>query len=278
MQIIDYKHIHGTELRPGYVAIPELHRYKSSVQQFIKLADLDIVLTKKTAFLYVDGFSVSQAESGICKPVNPAYQLALKTGSSYIAHEWAGTFKNKELLEKVDIISSTCAAGVQAIYEASELIYSTDIEEVIIIGGERTTDDTIRLFRELRIDVNCGDGFFYMRLAAGEQISNINWKYVHNQNPFYFAKADIDKLKPVTPVDYVKLHGTGTASNTEAESGIAELGKQIMYKHQIGHTQGISALLETCMVLSDDSIQGKIMVAANGLGGFYGSFILDKQS
>jgi hypothetical protein len=276
MHISDFKYFKGTVKENGYVAIPDLKRDRPSVGQFIKMANLDIVLTRPTAFLYVDGFLVSQSDNGMREPVKVSKAAILKSGTSYIAHEWVYTFKNKEHLKHVNMITSTCASGVQAIWEAEALLESGMVEEVIVIGAERTTDATLSLFSELRIPVTCGDGFAYMRLCRGYGIHDPVWKYTYQQNPFYFPKEVLDTLKPEYPVDYVKLHGTGTPSNTEGESGLAAIATPITYKQDIGHTQGVSALLETCMVLDDPEIMGKILVTANGLGGFYGSFLVVK--
>ena len=76
------------------------------------------------------------------------------------------------------------------------------------------------------------------------------------------------------PVDFVKLHGTGTTSNTEAEFGLSQLGGNILLKPDIGHTQGISSLLETCIVIDDIYVEGKVLCTANGFGGYYGAFTL----
>ena len=281
MHIVEYKSIHGTEHREKYIAIPELDRYKPSVPQFIKLANLSIILDKPTAFLYVDGFSVAQSESGINTPKVKTYLPAIKSGSSYIAHQWIDTFKGLEHLLTVDIMSGTCAAGIHALYEAQRLLNEGDVKDVIIIGGERITDDTIRLFRELMIPITCGDGFFYMRLTETAEgcmhdIHDIKWKYHYNRNPFVFTEEVLNTLTPDYPVDYVKLHGTGTSANTESEAGLAMIGIPVVYKNTIGHTQGVSSLLETCLVLDDPEISGRVLVVANGLGGFYGSFTLEK--
>ena len=202
------------------------------------------------------------------------YMPVIKSGSPYIAHEWVYTFKNREHLVKVDIMSGTCAAGIQALYEANRLLSEGLAQEVIIIGGERTTKDTMRLFKELHIPVICGDGFVYMRLEQGSDIVDIKWKFAFNNNPFVFARETLDTLIPTYSVDYVKLHGTGTETNEAAEKGLAEIAKPLRYKSELGHTQGISALLETCLVLDDVDIKGRVLCVANGLGGFYGAFTL----
>lgn len=277
MQIVDYKHITGNADFPGLIAIEELDRHKPSAPQFVKLAGLSIKLTKPTAFLYIAGFSMNSSESGLNHTPIDNFQPAIKTGVSHAVHEWIYTFEGKNNLVKVDIMSGTCAAGIQALYEANRLLASREVDEVIIIGSERITQDTKRLFRELRINMLCGDGFVYMKLARGKKhIVDVQWKYKFNLNPFMFEQETLDTLMPGYDVQYVKLHGTGTESNVAAEAGLAKLGIPIIYKREIGHTQGISALVETCILLKDSDIKGKILVTANGVGGFYGAFTLNK--
>ena len=123
----------------------------------------------------------------------------------------------------------------------------------------------------------CGDGFAYIKLGKGkDDIVNAKCNFVYNPNAFYFTKENLNTLIPSYPVDYVKLHGTGTPSNTAAETDLAALAIPLSYKHAIGHTQGISSLLEICMVLSDDTIKGRILAVANGAGGFFGGCTINK--
>jgi hypothetical protein len=276
MQIIDYKYLHGTEQRPGYIAIPELSRLRPAAPQFAEIANLDIRLTRSTAFLYIDGFSLSPSECGLHPKDIKNFCPAIKTGIGNVVHSWIRTFENNHLLSRVDIMSGTCAAGIQAIYEAEQILARREAEEVIIIGGERITDDTMRLFKELNIPITCGDGFVYVRAIRGNQIEDCKWKYQYHTNPFGFTAATLNSLIPSYKIDYVKLHATGTESNTAAEKDLEELATPIQYKETIGHTQGVSALLETCMVLDDPDINGTILVTANGMGGFYGAFTLTK--
>jgi len=277
MRILDFAYRHGVESRNGYIAIPELDRVKPSVRQFIALMDLGIVLTRPTAFLYIDGFSLSPSESGLTQVNIDNYPPVVRSGITHIAHEWVYTFQGKEHLRHVNTISGTCAAGIQAIYEADRLLREGVVQEVIIIGGERITDFTMQLFSQLRIPVTCGDGFVYMRVARGDDIKDIRWEYQYDRNPFMFSREVLDTLTPGYPVDYVKLHDSGTEANTTAEAGLRALASPVSYKARIGHTQGPSALIETCMLLKDPHIQGKILVTANGFGGYYGAFTLIKN-
>jgi len=277
MHIIETVHHVGTYLRDKQVVIPELDRNKPSTPQFIDLANLNVRLTKPTAFIYVDGTAISQSEAGLGKGTEK-YVSAIKGSSAYMAHQWCSTFENIELLQSLEVVAGTCASGILALKRAQDLLAEGDVDEVIIIGQERTTPDTVRLFRELGIDVVCGDGFVYMRLGVGFDIGQVQWKWAYNANPFTFTREDLDTLIPAYRIGYVKLHGTGTPSNTEAEAGLAQVATPLTYKQDIGHTQGISALVETCLVLADPSIRGRILVTANGLGGYYGAFTLTKPN
>jgi hypothetical protein len=277
MQIIDYKYFHGTELKDGIIQIPELARNKPATPQFIELAGLNIELTRPTAFICVESAPVHQSEAGLSKGTE-AYWPAIKGLSPYIAHQWASIFKNKEFLVSMEVTNGTCASAIQAIYRAHMMITHAEVEEVVIIGHERISPDTVRLFKELGIPITCGDGFVYMKLGRGIEISKTCWYWAYNENPFMFTREDLNKMIPSYRVGYVKLHGTGTPSNNEAEADLTELATPLFYKELIGHTQGISALLETCLILDDPTIRGRILVTANGLGGYYGAFTLTKPN
>ena len=275
MRIIDYQYITGTTLRDNIVTIPQLKRDKLAARQFIELTHFDIELTRNTAFLYLGGTTVDQSEAGMGTG-NGVYFPAIKSGTSFCAHQWISKFMNKEHLVHMEVIEGTCAAGINALKRAQELLYSIGIDEVIIIGHERITQEVVRSFKELGMPITCGDGFVYMRLEQGYDISDIKWRWAYNPNPFVFTREDIDTLLPPYRIGYVKLHGTGTEHNTDAEAGLTEAATPLTYKEEIGHTQGISALLETCIVLDDPNVRGRILVTANGFGGYYGAFTLTK--
>jgi hypothetical protein len=279
MQIIDYQYLTGTEVWNRQITIRELDRHKPATPQFIELTGLKVELTCPTAFIYIAGTLVDQSEAGLGKG-SDKYFPAIKGTSPYVAHQWASTFENKEFLVSMEVVGGTCASAIQAIYRANEILWNSQgsIKEVIIIGHERTTPDTIRLFKELGIKILCGDGFVYMKLGVGVEISKPRWHWAYESNPFTFTRETLNYLIPGYKVGYVKLHGTGTPSNEDAEFSLETLATPLKYKAEIGHTQGISALLETCLVLDDPNIRGRILVVANGLGGYYGSFTLTKPN
>lgn len=279
MQIIDYQYLTGDDTWNHQVTIRGLDRHKPATPQFIELTGLKVELTCPTAFIYIGGTLFDQSEAGL-GPGGNTYSPALKGTTAYIAHQWASTFENIHMLTSMEVVNGTCASAIQAIHRANLIL--TDpanlSTEVIIIGHERTTPDTLRLFKELGIKIVCGDGFVYMKLGKGIDISKTCWHWAYNPNPFMFTRTDMEKLIPFYKVGYVKLHGTGTPSNEAAERSLELLATPLRYKPEIGHTQGISALLETCLLLDDKSIRGRILVVANGLGGYYGSFTLTKPN
>lgn len=277
MRIIDYHYLTGTSVRDKIVHIPELDRNKPATPQFIELSKLYVKLECPTAFICIDGTNVHQSEAGLSKGIDQ-HVVAIKGTSPYVAHQYASVFENKEYLVSMETVDGTCASAIKAVYRANEIITSGKAKEVIIIGHERITPDTVRLFRELGVPLTCGDGFVYMRLGEGHDISKVQWEWAYHQNPFTFEKETLDKLIPAYRIGYVKLHGTGTVSNTAAEAGLAQVATPLTYKKDIGHTQGISALLEACLVLDDPKIRGRILVTANGLGGYYGAFTLTKPN
>lgn len=280
MQIIDYKYIHGDSIRDGIVHIPELDRTKPATPQFIELANLHIRLEKPTALICIESTCVHQSEAGLTK-CEGGYQPAIKQIGPYIAHQWASQCENQHLITSLSVTSGSCASAVQAIYEAQRALFNPNslCEEVIIIGHERITPDTQRLFKEIGMkNLLLGDGFVYMRLGHGYEISHPQWKWSYDPNPFFFSREDLDTLLPHYRLGYVKLHGTGTPSNTRAEAGLEAAATPLRYKDTLGHTQGISALLETCLILDDPKIRGRILVTANGLGGYYGAFTLTKPN
>jgi hypothetical protein len=279
MRIVEQHCITGTCVKDKIVMIPELNRNRPATPQFIEMAGINVKLIRPTAFIYIDGTTVHQSEAGLTKGIDQ-YVVAIKGTSPYVAHQWCSTFENKEFLTSMEVVNGTCASAIQAIYRADQILRDpmNDAEEVIIIGHERITPDTVRLFKELRVDITCGDGFVYMRLERGHEIAKPVWKWAYNENPFTFTRETLNTLIPHYRIGYVKLHGTGTPSNDEAEADLAKIGTPLTYKPTVGHTQGISALLETCLILDDPNIRGRILVTANGLGGYYGAFTLTKPN
>ena len=202
-----------------------------------------------------------------------------------MSQSWFYANKYARLLGNVDymtISANTCADTMWAIHHARMLIEFEGYDEVVVVAEEIINKSTTLLFKQLGIDVPLGDGFViakFTREATGVEVKDTTWEFKIGSSPMSFDSDGymkvVKKLEKWKPV-YVKSHGTGTKVNNEAEISVIEyLGaEEIRYKDKIGHTQGVSALLEMCMCI-DDGYKGVIMGLASGAGGFYGGCIIE---
>ena len=267
-------HLEFINNRTGYATAQFLKHFK---QQFA-----DIKLEGRTAFILAAGVTSSQSENRV---YSGEYKntldygkssLVIKETTAYSLHKYIGAIKDSVTVTYANINSNSCASSMHSIYEAQTLFETRDIDHVIVVTEERTATNTIRIFDEHQIDVVPSDGFACVVLSkdgGGTPITDAKWEYFYNSNPFYVDSEGYSRVN--TPADHVKGHGTGTTQNTEAESVLSDTVHE--YKSKIGHTQGASALIELCMVLEDDALDGKVLCTASGLGGFYGSCIVHKS-
>lgn len=292
MNVNEYFYVHGDVLCEDRIKISEFditkikHTSKFYINKF-KVQLENIQLNGKIAFLYAGGPSSHSSErnpstnkfrnmSLNTDVVEP--QFAVQETLGFMAHQYLKVLSKKNNIDYVSINSNTCASSMFSLYEAYDLIHNKNYDNVIIITEERTRPDTIRLFYELNIDLKLGEGFALMVLSknnTGVLIDNCKWEYSFNVNPFKTTEEGYKKI--YSKADYIKIHGTNTSTNDKAEAWLYSLNKNIIsYKHEIGHTQGASALIEICKVLDDNTITGSICCMASGLGNMYGSIVLYK--
>lgn len=286
MFIRDYFYVKPTVNCTDHMEIGGINREDYAVSQFIEMAP-KIVLDKKTAVLYAPGTGISQSESRNPTQVNARYVgsvplcdggMLVKELTSYHIHKWIGEMDNRELVTYVNINSNACASSMYSLYEAERLLRDGVVEEVIVISDERSSFNTIRIFKEHGIPLVVGDALVIVRLVAngqGHEITETKWSYEWNRNPFGVTATGYLKVDEIA--DVIKTHGTGTSNNSEAEQVLEKGRRVVSYKDEIGHTQGASALLELCMLLDDSSVDGRILCVAAGLGNVYGSCILNKK-
>ena len=130
-----------------------------------------------------------------------------------------------------------------------------------------------------------------------------------NESGEGFKKAIVNCLTwadiPANWISVIKTHGTGTKSNNQAEKSAIEtcFSRFIAtsYKQKIGHTMGVSGLLETCLLMQDmgqgfvpgipnrteeddvylshdvDAPQGAILSLAAGMGNVYSAAVLTME-
>jgi len=286
MFIRDYKVLTPTVSNDGYNSIPGLVREGYTTAQYMEMVDSP-VLSKPTAVLYAGGFNVHQSENRDITKTNSRYvgsipwqdtTMVIKESTAYSLHKWIGAMENNELVVHASINSNTCASSMHSLYEAQRLLDDGVCEEVVIIAEEKTGFNTLRIFKEHRIDITCGDGFAMVVLTnedTGIEITDTKWAYQYNSNPF-MTTSDGYKLVD-SDSDVVKVHGTGTETNNVAEEGFVGSREVVNYKNSIGHTQGVSGLLEVLMVLDDGTCNGRVLCVSSGLGGFYGSCVVHKH-
>jgi len=293
MFIKDFGYLKPTIDCGDHYEIPDLSREAYTTKAFMSKIKLP-ELTTNTAVLLAGGFNIHQSESRSEGSINPRYlgsvkpqptSMIIKESTAYTLHQWIGSLNKPELVTYASINSNTCASSMHSIYEANQLLSLGVCDEVLIIAEEKTSSNTLRIFKEHHIDLLCGDGFAYILLSRKRPkkylgyISNTKWVYEYNRNPFHTTVEGYAKIIPQGQFNYIKPHGTGTPTNNAAE--IELLNKKgtkfLFYKDKIGHTQGVSALLELCLTLDNPSVKGEILCLASGLGGFYGSCVLRKS-
>ena len=279
MKVLSYKYIKPNDKgiiesldRSGYMT----PQYILQVKEYLK----SIELSKPTAVLYAGGATLPSSESRqtIAKKEyrEDLYEsgLVIRELSAYQMHKWIGMLNGREHVQYANINGNTCASSMHSLYEAEQLLNNGIVEEVIIIAEEMTSYNTLRIFDEMSIDLMVGEGLAIIHLSKdGNDISDCKWAYSYDRNPFGVTRDGYTKVW--SECDIVNPHGTGTDNNENAEQSVIQDKPQLRYKEQIGHTQGVSRLLEVCMVL-DEPIEGDILCISSGLGGFYGSCIVHK--
>lgn len=284
MRIRDYFYIKPTINETDHYEIDGVSRDAYATPQFIELSN-EIVLDRITAVLYASGVGMSQSESRDCTKSKGRYHgsvpyydstVLIKETSAYSIHKWIGSMVNNQLVTFASVNANTCASSMYCLYEAERLLKENVVDEVIIIAEERTSFNTIRIFKEHSIPLVVGDALAIVRLVNdvdGPEIVQTKWAYSYDKNPFGTTQHGYSMVNSAS--DIVKTHGTGTDNNTSAESVFSDR-PMVGYKHEIGHTQGASALLELCMMLDDSRYTGSVLCTASGLGNWYGSCILIK--
>lgn len=277
MKVLSYKYL--TPNQDGI--IPELDRSAYMASQYITLVQdyiSTVKFTGKAAFLYAGGVMLSASEArnvtdrGFYREHPKPSGTGIRELAAYSMHRWIGMFEGKENIQYANINGNTCASSMFSLYEAEKLL-NDGFDEVFILAEEKTSYSTLRVFDESCIDLKIGEGLAMIHLGKGEGISNCKWFYEYSRNPFAVTPYGYSSVNQVC--DYVNPHGTGTAINEVAETEIFKDTPQLRYKEIIGHTQGVSGLLEVCLVLDED-IHGDVLCVSSGLGGFYGSCVVQK--
>ena len=171
-------------------------------------------------------------------------------------------------------VSSACTSGNKALIEASRLI-SCGLCDAVVFGGADALDELtlqgfsaleilseqpLKPFSEARAGTNLGEGACAFVLSR-ERISDVallahaaNSDAYHITKPDPSARMQIKAIKTalksaqLQSVDYVNLHGTGTAANDAMEalamSAALPLAPASSSKWATGHTLGAAGAIE----------------------------------
>lgn len=247
---------------------------------FYKLYKKDIdsfKTTGKTALLYIAGACEHHSASRDCIQVLKG-AMPVKSQLGYIASKLAKRIGN---ISYLSINANACASSLYALKEAKELL-NQGFDDVLIYGEEWVEEVELMLFKQLNIDLVCSDGIFIIQLTKECQepkayIGDVSWVWSDDRSPFEVTKDGYKKAMEqfkIYNIDMIKMHGSGTEQNTTAEDeAINELFgniDRIEYKSKIGHSQGVSAVVEICKLM-DEHQNKSVLVNASGLGNFYGS-------
>lgn len=273
-----------------YIAetLPLRERYMSDVHIKLyaeELGTFKASSTLKSALLYIAGASEHHSLSRYHQPL-PNSSAVVKSQLGYAAHKYALLIGN---IDYLSINANACSSAMYALYEAQNLLNKEGFDEVFIVGEEWVEPNELLLYKQLGIGITCGDGFIVARFVKHNQtcftsdplFAKATWLFHQESACLNFSKAGYTKVLQnykYDHIDVVKTHGTGTDNNNEAEDGaIADIFgdvQKLYYKQTIGHSQGVSALLEICVSIDDETLKNKTILAlASGLGNFYGGVL-----
>ena len=237
------------------------------------------VLGNRVALLYAGGPVVHHSDIRNINELADKSNVAIKTQLGYNVFNVAKMLNIE--FEYVSINGNTCASSMYCLHEANRLI-AEGFTDVIIIAMDMKNKTQDLLFTQLGIDIKCSSGIALIHLTSGDTgiaVRKTTWKWNNDRSPMTVSKDGYRKvLEEFEGVfDWYKVHGSGTVVNTDCEYSLLDSSKIIEYKSIIGHTQGASTLVELCMLLEDDSVNGRILMLASGLGGFYGGAEVIKE-
>ena len=266
------------EKRSRYMSDVMYSLYKDQIHDKIKPKG-------KTAFLYVLGGADHHSHSRDFRdavPIAPS-SMPILSQSGYIASKLANRFDGVEFMS---LNANTCASSMYSLYEAERLLNS-GFDDVIIYAEEWVENVEVFFFKSLKIDVVCSDGFAVMHLDNRDggiaTVSDTTWLWNKDKSAFGISEEGYIKsfnVQRENAPEIIKTHGTGTDANEAAENSAIDtvFGSEfprMSIKNEIGHSQGASALLELCMMLSEHDYK-TFVCSASGLGGFYGSCYVER--
>lgn len=277
IESVFYKH--GNMHTPTTCEIPELDRSKYMTNEFIRLYGkelFDVQNNGSTALIYSVGPATHGSDSKNSDYATQVGNIVVKGQLGTKLHVLGRKFKN---IDYATINGDTCASSMSAMHQAKELL--KEYTDVIIYAENVANDLELLFFKQLGIKLICGDGIAVMHITRDKTVSSrakvvdTAWCWNAEKSPMTVSREGYEKVLSKLDTDgvtFIKPHGTGTEGNNSAEQELLNSRFNVpygMYKKEVGHTQGVSTILEIGMML-DRETEFDALVLASGLGGFYG--------
>lgn len=286
MKIASYHYVAGSVLTDLGMEIPNIDRdavsyvaYKKYTNEY--MSKIEPLGSGKNALIVVGGPMSTHSDVRNILHTAKDSAIAVKMIGGYGAYNIARMFTKFDF-DFIDIDAMTCASGLSAIHKANRL-FQEGYTDVVLYAVDIIEETQLLLFKQLGIDLLCGDGVGILHLSTeGEYIiADTTFCYNQDSSPMSVSCEGYSKVVnslDTMGVDLIKTHGSGTDRNTlEEMKAIEDLDcKKIGYKQEIGHTQGASSVVEICILLDREKFT-KSLVLASGLGGFYGGCIISKE-
>ena len=286
MKIASYHYVTGSVLTDLGIEIPNIDRdtvsymaYKKYTNEYV--SKIEPLGSGKKALIVVGGPMSTHSDVRNVLHTAKDSAIAVKMIGGYGAYNIARMFR-KFNFDFIDIDAMTCASGLSAIHKARKL-FQEGYTDVVLYAVDIIEETQLLLFKQLGIDLLCGDGVGILHLSTeGEYIiADTTFCYNQDSSPMSVSCEGYSKVVnslDTSGVDLIKTHGSGTDRNTlEEMKAIEDLDcKKIGYKQEIGHAQGASSVVEICILLDREKFT-KSLVLASGLGGFYGGCIISKE-
>jgi hypothetical protein len=205
------------------------------------------------------------------------------------AQRYANAVRNSRV-DYVERESSACASALVGMAKAKKLIDSNEFKDVLVIGDERISEQTVKVFIDMNIDVKAGDGFSAMHFTKNPpkdsyiKVSDTGIGFSYHPNPWLVSEEGYRKVIKTKDYECIKPHGTGTDVNEEAEAPFCKDKRVIVspeglkYKEKYGHMQGASAGVEICQMLHENDSLPRTLCLAAGLGNFYAGLVIEKKA
>lgn len=296
----------GPHVRVGVRTIPEvLVRMLLQDEELIASIKAAMANSKRKGFIFSCG---NVSWFGHDPKVGDKSQLNLLSMLPMGGTQILGGYLANQLGE-FDYISSdgtSCVSSMHALFTADLLLKVGKLDTVVIISTDNAlAPEYLRIFGENGIskslkeedDPNChkfhlsqGVNVTVVTSLPGDAKANLLGCSVaaeHHNTPLgirpdglgytrAISEALEDANVPAKAIDFIKPHATNTADNAIESTVIREIFgdiREVSYKERIGHTMGVSGLIETNLAIEEN--KGVFTSVSAGMGNVFAAAIVE---